>query len=60
MAAVNSGPLAAIIDAISIHGHFENFFKGIVDIRDIVYFLSIIALSLTVASTALTSRKFVK
>jgi ABC-2 type transport system permease protein len=58
--AVSSGPLAAIIDTISIHGHFENFFKGIIDIRDIVYFISIIALSLYVASTALTSRKFLK
>ena len=58
--AVNSGPLAVIIDTISIHGHFENFFKGIIDIRDIIYFLSIIALSLYVASTALTSRKFLK
>lgn len=58
--AVNSGPLAAIIDTISIHGHFENFFKGIIDIRDIIYFLSIITLSLYVASTALTSRKFLK
>jgi len=58
--AVSSGPLSAIINTISIHGHFENFFKGIIDIRDIVYFISIITLSLYVASTALTSRKFLK
>ena len=58
--AVSSGPLAQVVEAISIHGHFENFFKGIIDIRDFVYFISIIALSLYIASTALTSRKFVK
>lgn len=55
-----SGFLASIFNQISIHQHFENFFKGIVDFRDIIYFISIIVISLAIASTALTARKFVK
>jgi ABC-2 type transport system permease protein len=55
-----SGFFAVLLEQISIHNHFTNFFRGIIDLRDIVYFVSIITLSLAVASAALSSRKYVR
>lgn len=59
-AASGSGLWGTLVETVSIHRHFENFFRGIIDLRDIVYFLSIITLSLSVASSALSSRKYVR
>lgn len=55
-----SGFLGELVSVISIHSHFQNFFRGVIDLRDIIYFLSLIVVSLTVASAALSSRKYVR
>lgn len=55
-----TGTMAVIVDSLSIHKHFNNFFRGVIDARDIFYFLSIIVLSLSIASSALSSRKYVR
>ncbi len=43
---------------ISIGYHFSNFIKGVIDTRDLVYFISLIVLFLKLAETALNSRKW--
>ena len=55
-----SSVIAEVFNYLSVHTHFQNFFKGVIDMRDIMYFLSITVISLAIASAALSSRKFVK
>jgi len=38
--------------------HFEQMLRGVVDSRDLVYYLSIMAVSLVVATVSLDSRKW--
>lgn len=53
-----SGFLATIFENLSIRYHYQNFFRGVVDTRDVLYFLSLIAVSLSISSAALGSRKY--
>jgi ABC-2 type transport system permease protein len=47
-----------IISFLSIDGHFENISRGVIDSRDVIYYLSVIAVCLLVATTSLESRKW--
>lgn len=38
--------------------HFENIARGVLDSRDVIYYLSVIAVSLLVAATSLDSRRW--
>lgn len=38
--------------------HFEALSRGVIDSRDVIYYLSMIAISLTIATVALNSRKW--
>jgi ABC-2 type transport system permease protein len=38
--------LSAVINAISFTNYYQNFTYGILDLRDVVFFLSVIALFL--------------
>ncbi len=51
-------PLADIIQYLSTTYHFQNIARGVIDSRDVIYYLSLIYLSLLLASRALQQRKF--
>jgi ABC-2 type transport system permease protein len=50
--------LQPIIAFLSIDGHFENIGRGVVDSRDVIYYLSIIVTCLLLATTSLESRRW--
>lgn len=50
--------LAGIFNYLSIDYHFNNITKGVIDTRDIIYFLSIIVLFLTLTTHIVESRKW--
>lgn len=45
-------------NALSINRHYQNISKGYIDLRDVVYFISIISVFLLMTKTALSSRKW--
>ena len=47
-----------LISFLSIDGHFDNIGRGVVDSRDVIYYLSVIGVCLLVATTSLESRKW--
>lgn len=51
-------PVADIIQYLSTTYHFQNISRGVLDSRDIIYYLSMIFFSLLLASRALAQRKF--
>jgi ABC-2 type transport system permease protein len=50
--------LAPIVSAIGITTHFQNIARGVIDSRDVLYFLSLIFGCLLVAQTSLDSRRW--
>jgi ABC-2 type transport system permease protein len=50
--------LQPIISFLSIDGHFENISRGVIDLRDVLYYLSVIGMCLLLATTSLESRKW--
>jgi len=49
--------MAGVLEYLSIDYHFNNILRGVIDTRDVIYYLSLIIFSLTLASQALASRK---
>jgi ABC-2 type transport system permease protein len=50
--------LQPIVAYLSTDTHFENVSRGVIDSRDVIYYLSVIAVTLLVATTSLESRKW--
>ena len=50
--------LQPIVSFLSTDTHFENVSRGVIDSRDVVYYLSVIVVSLLVATSSLESRKW--
>lgn len=50
--------LQPIVAYLAIDGHFESISRGVIDSRDVIYYLSVIAVSLVVATVSLESRKW--
>jgi ABC-2 type transport system permease protein len=50
--------LQPVISFLSIDGHFENIGRGVIDTRDVIYYLSIIGTCLLLATTSLESRRW--
>jgi ABC-2 type transport system permease protein len=50
--------LKPIVSFLSTDTHFENVARGILDSRDVIYYLSVIVVCLLVATTSLESRKW--
>jgi ABC-2 type transport system permease protein len=50
--------LQPVVAFLSIDNHFEAISRGVIDSRDVFYYLSVIAISLVVATVALESRKW--
>ncbi len=51
-------PVADVIQYLSSTYHFQNIARGVIDSRDVIYFLSLIFISLLLASRAMIQRKF--
>jgi len=52
------GFLASFLEYLSVDYHFSNISRGVIDSRDVIYYLSIIFLFLFLAVRALESRKW--
>jgi len=53
-----TGPVASVLEYLSVTYHFENIARGVIDTRDLVYFLSLIAVFLFLAVRSLEARKW--
>ena len=56
--AFDSGPTSQVINYLSIVTHFENFAKGVLDSKDIVFYLSMIFFSLFITSRSMESLRW--
>ena len=54
-----TGTIGEVLDYLTINNHFESISRGVVDSRDIIYFLSITFLGLVLAETALSKRNII-
>jgi len=54
-----TGITGEILDYLTINNHFESISRGVVDSKDIIYFLSLSFLGLVLAETALSKRNIV-
>lgn len=52
------GPLQPIMDFIGVDSHLNNTARGVIDTRDLLYYLTVIAGCLLLAQQALESRKW--
>ncbi len=50
--------LQGLVSYLSIDAHFENIGRGVIDTRDVIYYLSVITVSLLVATLSLESRRW--
>ena len=50
--------LAPLFSFLSIDTHFENISRGVIDSRDVIYYLSVMAVCLLLATVSLESRKW--
>ena len=53
-----SGVLGELLWFLSSSGHFENIARGVVDTRDILYYVSVSAVGITVATVTLSARRW--
>jgi ABC-2 type transport system permease protein len=53
-----SGVLGGILSYLNLSSHFESISRGVIDTKDLIYFFSLIALSLVLAEVMLTRRRF--
>jgi ABC-2 type transport system permease protein len=58
LASKAGGTLAIVLNYVSFQSRLNNFWRGLVDSRDVVFFLSVTVLSLMVAFRALERRKW--
>jgi ABC-2 type transport system permease protein len=50
--------LQKLVAFLSIDGHFENIGRGVIDTRDVIYYLSVMGVSLLIATLSLESRRW--
>ncbi len=51
-----TGMLAQIFNTLSLSAHYESISRGVLDSRDVIYFLSIIVIGLILSELSLTKR----
>jgi ABC-2 type transport system permease protein len=56
--AFDSSAAAKVVNYLSIVTHFENFSKGVLDLKDVVFYISMIFFSLFITSRALESLRW--
>jgi len=47
-----------LVSYLSIDGHFENIGRGVIDSRDVIYYVSVMAVGLLIATLSLESRRW--
>ena len=52
------GTIDKYFNAISINQHYQNISKGYIDLRDVIYFCSMVGIFILMTKTALGSRKW--
>lgn len=52
----STGIISQIFDTLSLSSHYESISRGVVDTRDLIYFLSITAIGLILSELSLTKR----
>jgi ABC-2 type transport system permease protein len=52
------GPLASIFEFLSLNYHFNSIARGVIDSRDVIYYLSMTGFALALSVRALESRKW--
>ena len=52
------GPVATVLEYLSASYHFENIARGVVDTRDLIYYLSMIVVFLFLAMRTMESRRW--
>jgi ABC-2 type transport system permease protein len=50
--------LAPVLSFLSMGNHFDSLSRGVVDSRDVIYYLSVMVVSLVIATASLESRKW--
>ena len=55
---MTAGAFGQVLSYVSFQGHMEGFSRGLIDLRDVVYFLSVTVVCLAVAFRALERRKW--
>lgn len=58
LSGIVSGPLQSLIDYIDLSSHFIDFTRGIIDSKDILYYLSVIAASLFLTTRVVETRRW--
>ena len=58
MASLMSGTAGNVLLYMSFQAHLEGFERGLIDTRDVVYFLSVTAVALAVSFRVLERRKW--
>jgi ABC-2 type transport system permease protein len=58
LAGTFTGGIGEIFNYLSLRSHFESLSRGVVDSRDLIYFISIIVLGLLLAQTMLSKRNW--
>ena len=58
LASKAGGSLAIVLNYVSFQSRLNNFWRGLIDSRDVIFFLSVTVLSLMVAFRALERRKW--
>jgi ABC-2 type transport system permease protein len=53
-----AGPAASVVTYLSVTGHIEEFAKGVIDTRDVVYYLSFIGLGLFLCTQSIESHRW--
>ena len=56
--AFSSGGSASVINYLSIVTHFENFNRGVLDLKDVVFYLSMIFFGLFITSRAMEAQRW--
>ncbi len=50
--------LSPVLSYLSMGNHFESFSRGVIDSRDVLFYVSLMAVTLVIASASLESRKW--
>jgi ABC-2 type transport system permease protein len=53
-----TGTTAQVVEYLSTSYHFENMARGVIDSRDVIYYLSLIGVCLVVAQTSIAARRW--
>ena len=53
-----TGTVARIVEYVSTSYHFDNIARGVIDTRDVIYYLSLIGVCLLVAQASIASRRW--